>query len=163
MSPNGPGSISAGKASGTSVFLLHSGAETCFLLCLSVYQRLAACCTKPECLLPRKRQLQCALQKDFNKDCTGALQTLLGKPFHVRESMRGNRKVTDHWVRVAKQIWVSLTQWKVKAEIERIPSKNEKKLMQKGELEKEVNQKRFKSRQSCEQNQRSQQKSSGEP
>lgn len=54
--------------------------------------------------------------------------------------MRGNRKVTDHWVRVAKQNWVSLTQWKVRAEMERIPSKNEKNLMQKGELEKEVNQ-----------------------
>lgn len=52
--------------------------------------------------------------------------------------MRGNREVTDHWVRVAKQNWVSLTQWKVKAKMERITSKNEKFLTREGELEKDV-------------------------
>lgn len=52
--------------------------------------------------------------------------------------MRGKREVTDHRVRVAKQNRVSLTQWKVKAEMERITSKNEKFLMRKGELEKDV-------------------------
>lgn len=52
--------------------------------------------------------------------------------------MRGKREVTDHRVRVAKQNWVSLAQWKVKGEMERITSKNEKFLMRKGELEKDV-------------------------
>lgn len=103
------------------------------LLCLS--QRLAACCTKPERPLPRKRQPQCVLQKDFNRDHTGTLQTLLGKSLPC---IRGNREVTDHRVRVAKQNWVSLTQWKVKAEMERITSKNEKFFMRKGELKKDV-------------------------
>lgn len=46
--------------------------------------------------------------------------------------------MTDHWVRVAKQNWVFLIQWKVRAEMERITSKNEKFLMKKGQLEKEV-------------------------
>jgi len=64
----------------------------------------------------------------------------LEKPSMCKKSMRGNRKVVDHCVRVVKQNWVSLTQWKVRAEMERITSKNKKDFMKKGELGKEVNQ-----------------------
>lgn len=93
------------------------GLHLLLTLLLCPPQLLAACCTKAEHLLVRKRQLQSILQKDFKKDHT-ALQTLLRKAFHVWESMRGNREVTDHLVKAAKQNWVSSTQRKVSAEME---------------------------------------------
>lgn len=79
-----------------------------------------------QCLMPRKRHLQCFFYEVIS---TRTIQ----KPCVLfwEESSRENTKVTDHRVRVTKQSWVSLAQWKVRDETKGIISQNEQFLMKK--------------------------------
>lgn len=67
-----------------------------------------------QCLMPRKRHLQCFFTKRFQQGPYRGLVCSSGE-----KSSRENTKMTDHGVRVTKQSWVSLAQWKVRDETRR--------------------------------------------